>query len=575
MGKQNPRLFAERAVGRARLLGEHRDLEERVTGAARQLVAPGTRQRIAFGAKRRQRGHRFGESARRRPVVRQAEAERSRSLHRRIVRGRRQLGGDDLGALRRRARCLLQRRGGEPRRIDRRELAEQRHATRTELRRPRLRQRAGGRDPQRDLDRRIAGAGAEREQVVGALADGQPLGRGARQIEIAEAHPPGDLLRPQRHQTALVRQRPARGPQLVGVERHQRLTRPDFECLRRQGRGRRQRSWLFRDGRLQDRRRILDPTARGQDGDQSLQRRARPLGRRRRGGDRPPVQIRGDFRLSERPGPDRARRDEGARLRACVGVGLRLGGERLGERSAVALDDGQRQLERPQVGARRPTGVDARRLQDLDDAVGIGGIEDRLGVGEREVDRLVVVSRRHQKTARGLVGGLPAIERQRQIDPVGGQERVRRIEPRRPVQRLERRLGSPQRLPEQPGPLAQERDGQAAIDRRHPLGELIEGAGGSLRRHVAAREAVERDQQQPERRRFVVAPELAFERAERTLRALGGTRRAVGPAASSMTSAARRGELSARRARPPSASARAAASSRRAPTTSSASSAPG
>ena len=571
--EQHARLVAECAVGRARLLGEHGDLQERVTRAARQLVAPGARQRIpsersgvnaAMASAKAPAAARWCASRKRSARVRSAwpfsTAEPSSAatdLRARRGRGRRPLqprrresqgstAAASPSSASPSATCRGSGESASARPAMTRSATSTAGLTAPAARASRFSARSFGRKPSGPLSRLRLQRRTRRALSCGCMATKRRWCGSAR----AEL-------------------------QLVGVDGHQRFARPDLErggrfvgpfCARR---------W-HRQRRLQQRRRVLDATTGGLQRDERLQRRP-CLRERGRQIDGAPVEIDGDVGLPERSCPDRPAAISAPTfdpVSACVSVSapaVKASANARGSRRTRASAS-----SRARRSARAGRQACTRGVCRISTAAS-GRAGSKIASAQASAKSTASSSRSATaRNARAIPSATSRrIEGQRQLEPLGRHQRVRGVEASGLVERLERRLGRQQLPAQQPGPLAQERDGQARVHIRQSPGEIAASARAAVVAGTSARASSSSSTSSaPTGDPASSRPSSSSSTASaRSAPSRGSARRQASP--SSMTSAPRAAGVSARRASPASASARSAGSCSRAPASNSDSSAPG
>jgi hypothetical protein len=439
------------------------------------------------------------------------EAQRAHRLGGRIVLRGGELGADQLRPRGGGGERLLQPGGGQPARVLRDEIPEQRLAAAPLLGGRRPQQRAARLHLERDRDRRIARQIGERQQVVDRRAD--VSFRRAAHLDVRQAHAPPDVLGRQLDQAALVLGGLGRLVQLVGVERDDLLARPQLEHRRH----------VRRPGqRLLQQRGGVGPAAVGQ---QQVAERVRRGRVRLDAVERAPVERLGAGRIVRPPLADRAGRDQrvGGRrriARALAGGLLGLGDEAVVQAARVARPRCQHQLQRAQVGPRPALAAHARRRQAGGGRAVASGPQRQLRMQQRHVDSVVVAPRlRDQLRRQGVGGGTPA-HGLRKLEAIGRDERMRRVQPGGLLQRREglarrvevARLG--------PRALAPQRDGERRIHGGGAGGDLAQRAHRDVGRRLRRRQGLELGEHRRRRQRRIAALELGDQHRQRAARAV-------------------------------------------------------
>ena len=191
------------------------------------------------------------------------------------------------------------------------------------------------------------------------------------------------------------------------------------------------------------------------------------------------------------------------------------------QRAGIPRPDREHELQRAQVGARAALAADPEVLQARQRR-GVPAPADReLRVQQRQIHRLVLRRRLRHQLGRERIGGGAARQRVDELQPIHRDDGMRRVQPGGLLQRRERFGGRVEPLRLDPRALAPQRDGELAVDRRRPPGDLGERARRDIGRRVRAGERFELAQHRPERQRRILTGQLGGENGQRARRAVG------------------------------------------------------
>ena len=157
------------------------------------------------------------------------------------------------------------------------------------------------------------------------------------------------------------------------------------------------------------------------------------------------------------------------------------------QRAGIPRPDREHELQRAQVGARAALAADPEVLQ----------ARQRRGVRPPRIASSACSSARSTASSSVAacaissgaerIGGGAARQRVDELQPVHRDDGMRRVQPGGLFQRRERFGGRVEPLRLDPRALAPQRDGEVAVDRRHPPGDLGERARRDIGRRVRAR----------------------------------------------------------------------------------------